>query len=196
MKEIIFFSHNKYKIKEILILFQKSNFNILSLNNFPKIKEPEETGSSFEENAKIKSKYGFKHLKLPCFADDSGICIRALGNLPGIESKRFLKENGSYEKTFKSIIDKTKKFNDRHAYFQTSISLTINYNKIIFFKGVIRGKISSEPKGDFGFHYDPIFIPEGYNKTFAEMSSDEKNKISHRSIATQKLKKYLLQSFN
>ena len=94
MEKIIFFSHNKYKIKEVLMLFQESNFNILSLNNFPKIKEPEETGSSFEENAKIKSKYGFKHLRVPCFADDSGICISALGNLPGIKSKRYLMEAG------------------------------------------------------------------------------------------------------
>jgi len=144
----------------------------------------------FEENAKIKSSYGYKKIKLPCFADDSGICIGALDNFPGIESKRFLKKNDDHKKTFKTIINKAKELSNFYAYFQTSVSLTFD-NETIFFKGVVRGKISSEPKGKYGFHYDPIFIPEGYNKTFAEMSSDEKNKISHRSIATQKLKKYL-----
>ena len=196
MKKVIFFSHNSHKINEITELFKGSNINVLSLKNFININEPEETGSSFKENSKIKSKYGFKHLRLPCFADDSGICISALGNLPGIKSKRYLMESGGFNKTFAKIINKTKKLSDSHAYFQTTIALTIDNNKTIFFNGIIKGNISSEPKGRGGFHYDPIFIPKGYNKTFAEMSSEEKNKISHRAIASKKLKKYLLELFN
>ena len=196
MKKIIFYSHNKNKIKEINKIFKQSGIEILSLNNFPNIKEVEECGSSFEENARIKSSYGFKNFKLPCFADDSGLCIKAFGNLPGIRSKRFIEESGSIEKAFKIIIDKTNKFSDRNAYFKTTISLTYNQNKTIFFDGIIKGRISLEPKGLYGFHYDPIFIPDGYDKTFAQMNLKEKNKISHRAIASQKLKKYLLKLVN
>ena len=196
MKKIIFFSHNKNKINEIIELFKGSNINVLSLKNFSNIKEPEEVGSSFKENSKIKSEYGFKHLRLPCFADDSGICISVFGNFPGIKSKRYLIKSGGPDKAFATIINKTKKLLDSRAYFQTSISLTVDHNKTIFFNGVIKGNISSEPKGEGGFHYDPIFIPNGTNKTFAQMPEEEKNKISHRAIATKKLKKYLLELFN
>ena len=196
MKKVIFFSHNRHKINEISKLFKGSNINVLSLKNFSNIKKPEENGSSFKENSKIKSRYGFKLLKLPCFADDSGICISALKNFPGIKSKRYLIESGGCDKAFTTIINKTKKFSDSRAYFQTSISLTIDHDKTFFFNGVIKGNISSKPKGGGGFHYDPIFIPKGYNKTFAEMSTEEKNKISHRAIAAKKLKKYLLHLFN
>ena len=127
---------------------------------------------------------------MPCFADDSGICIDALNNLPGIKSNRFQKENGGYEKTFKLIIDKakvTKKFN---AYFKTVISLTTDISTI-YFSGSISGKISASPLGSLGFGYDPIFIPRGSIKTFAQMTSVEKNKLSHRSAAIKKLKNYL-----
>ncbi len=195
MKKIIFFSHNNNKIKEIKKLFKSTKFNILTLHNFPNIAAPKETGSTFEENANIKSSYGYKKIKLPCFADDSGICINALDGFPGIKSKRFLKENDDHKKTFKSIIDKTKELSNFDAYFQTSVSLTFE-NKSIFFKGVIRGKISSEPRGRYGFDYDPIFIPKGYEKTFAEISLEEKNKISHRARAINKLKKFLISSLN
>ena len=196
MKKVIFFSHNKNKIKEVLNFFNKTNINILSLESFQNVTEINETGCTFEENAKIKSNYGYEKLKLPCFADDSGICISAMNNFPGIKSKRFLKKHSTYKKTFSNIIDETKKFSDNRAYFQTSIALTINQNNTIFFNGVIKGKISSKPKGKYGFHYDPIFIPNGYNKTFAEMSLEEKNKISHRAVAIGKLIKYLTQLFN
>ncbi len=195
MKKIIFFSHNNNKIKEIKKLFEETKINILTLHDFPNISIPKETGSTFEENAKIKSIYGYKKIKLPCFADDSGICISALGGLPGIKSKRFLKKNDDHKKTFKTIIDKAKELSNFNAYFQTSISLTFD-NESIFFKGVVHGKISFEPKGEYGFHYDPIFIPEGSEKTFGEMSINEKNKISHRARAINKLKKFLTKSFN
>ena len=175
MKKIIFFSHNDNKIKEVKKLFKDTEINILTLHSFPNISKPKETGSTFEENAKIKSSYGYKKIQLPCFADDSGICISALDDFPGIESKRFLKKNDDHKKTF--------------------VSLTFD-NKSIFFNGVVRGKISSKPRGKYGFHYDPIFIPEGSEKTFGEMSIEEKNKISHRARAINKLKKFLIKSLN
>ena len=195
MKKIIFFSHNDNKIKEVKKLFKETGINILTLHNFPNIAKPKETGSTFEENAKIKSSYGYKKIKLPCFADDSGICISALGGFPGIKSKRFLKKNDNHKTTFKTIISKAKELSNFNAYFQTSISFTFD-NKSIFFKGVVHGKISSEPRGKYGFHYDPIFIPKGSKKTFGEMSMKEKNKISHRACAINKLKKFLTKSFN
>ena len=195
MKKIIFFSRNNNKIKEVKKLFEEIKINILTLNDFPNISEPKETGSTFEENAKIKSSYGYEKLKLPCFADDSGICISALNNSPGIKSKRFLEKNNNHKKIFKTIIDKAKELSDFQAYFQTSISLTFN-NESIFFKGVIKGIISPEPRGRYGFHYDPIFIPKGNNKTFGEMTIEEKNKISHRASAIKKLTKFLIKSFN
>ena len=195
MKKIIFFSHNDNKIKEVKKLFEETGIDILTLHNFPNILEPKETGSTFEENAKIKSSYGYKKIGLPCFADDSGICISAFDNFPGIESKRFLKKNNDHKKTLKTIINKAKELSNFHAYFQTSVSLTFD-NESIFFKGVVHGKISSEPKGGYGFHYDPIFIPEGSEKTFGEMSIEEKNKISHRALAIGKLKKFLIKLLN
>ena len=195
MKKIIFFSHNDSKIKEVKKLFEETEINILTLYDFPNISKPNETGSTFDENAKIKSIYGYKKIKLPCFADDSGICIGALGGSPGIKSKRFLKINNDHKKTFKTIINKTKELSNFYAYFQTSVSLTFD-NQSIFFQGVVSGKISSEPRGKYGFHYDPIFIPEGSKKTFGEMTVEEKNKISHRARAIDKLKKFLIKSLN
>lgn len=196
LKKIIFFSHNKNKIKEITKLFQSSKINVMNLDDLSNIKIPKESGSTFEENANIKSSYGFKKFKLPCFADDSGICINALNGRPGINSKNFLNQNKNIDKILSFIIDKTKKISDDKAYFQTTISLTLNQSNTIFFTGIIKGKISQRPKGSFGFGYDPIFIPKGYSKTFGEMHIKEKNSISHRAIAINKLKKYLLNSLN
>ena len=121
MKEIIFFSHNKYKINEVINIFQNYNIKLLTLYDFPDIYNPEETGKTFKENAMIKSTFGFKFFGLPCFADDSGICISALNNLPGVKSKRFKIENGGFEKTFQIIINQTKIKKNYKAFFQTSI---------------------------------------------------------------------------
>ena len=192
MKELLFFSHNNYKIKEINFLFKNLNVKLLSLNDFPIIKEPVESGDTFEENAKIKALCGFKKFKTACFADDSGICIEALNFKPGIFSNRFQKECGGIKKAFELIIETVKSKNNKNAFFKSSICLIMSNKNIYYFEGVVKGKISLEPKGDFGFHYDPIFIPNGFQKTFGEMSPKQKNSISHRSIAFKKLKKFIL----
>ena len=192
MKEIVFFSHNKYKINEVKKILQDYKIKILTLYDFPKTYKPEETGKTFKENAVIKSTFGFKSFGLPCFADDSGICISALNNQPGVKSKRFQIENGGFKKTFKMIIHQTKIKKDYNAFFQTSIALTIDNQSSVYFDGVVSGKISKTPLGSQGFHYDPIFIPNGTNKTFAQMPEEEKNKISHRAIAIKKMKRFLL----
>ena len=191
MREILFFSNNKNKVTEVSQLFLLSTFKILSLKNFKKIVSPVESGDTFEENAKIKSIYGLEKFNLMCFADDSGICIDALNGKPGVNSKNYLEKNNNQSACLEKIIEKSKNQNVFSAFFQTTISLSVKKGQQVFFTGKINGNISKKIKGSFGFGYDPIFIPEGYNKTFAEMGSGEKNKISHRAIAIKKLLDYL-----
>ena len=191
MRQLLFFSNNKNKIIEIKKIFKKANLKLLSLSDVEIKNEPKENGQTFEENAKIKSVYGFKKTGIPCFADDSGICIEALNWKPGVRSKRFLNSFKNNEACFKSIIKNSRKNGKLNAYFKTSISLTIGNNKNIIFNGKIDGKISNQIKGGFGFGYDPIFIPKYSKKTLAELSTFKKNQISHRSIAITKLINFL-----
>jgi len=146
VKEIIFFSNNKNKCLEISKLFEDIPIKILSLNNFDKIKSPNESGLTFKENAKIKSSFGLQTFKKTCFADDSGICIEAMNNNPGIESKKFLETNNSTLDAFNlilSLVDKTKK---NKAFFQTSICLSLNVKEHVFFNGIVRGTITKNIK--------------------------------------------------
>ncbi len=191
MKQLLFFSNNKNKIFEIKKIFKKANLKLLSLSDVEIKNEPKENGQTFEENAKIKSDYGFNNTGIPCFADDSGICIEALNWKPGVRSKRFLNSFKNNEACFKSIIKSSRKNGKLNVYFKTSISLSINNIQNIVFNGKIDGIISKEVKGGFGFGYDPIFIPKYYKKTLAELSTKEKNEISHRSIAVTKLINFL-----
>ena len=191
MKDILFFSHNQKKIIEIKQIFKDSKIKIYDLNSFKKIKEPKETGATFSSNAKIKSKYGQQLFDMPCFADDSGFCVEALKNNPGVKSKRFLEKFSNNKKAFEYIISNVVKKRNNKAFFVTAISLTLKENHHITFLGKISGTVSLKPKGMNGFGYDPIFIPENNIKTFAEMSLEEKNVISHRKIAITKLKSFL-----
>jgi XTP/dITP diphosphohydrolase len=191
LKDILFFSHNQKKIIEIKQFFKDSKIKIYDLNSFKKIKEPKETGATFSSNAKIKSKYGQQLFDMPCFADDSGFCVEALKNNPGVKSKRFLEKFSNNKKAFEYIISNVVKKRNNKAFFVTAISLTLKENHHITFLGKISGTVSLEPKGTNGFGYDPIFIPENNIKTFAEMNLEEKNVISHRKIAITKLKSFL-----
>ena len=192
MKEILFFSNNKNKIKEILVLFKGIPNKIITLNDFKRISSPQETGHSFEDNARIKSTYGFLKFNKICFADDSGICIEALKGQPGVNSKDFLNSLKSKDSLFNKIITAASNKKNYLAYFQTSICLTISNDTSLIFNGRINGTISTQIRGLDGFGYDPIFIPKGYKNTFAQMSIEEKNKVSHRAVAIKKLKKYLI----
>ena len=191
MKNLLFFSHNLKKILEVESIFHYKDVKINSLKSFEKIKEPNENGLSFAENAKIKSSFGLKTFHIPCFADDSGICVEAIKNKPGIKSKRFLDKFTTNKNAFDHIISNVIKAKNDKAFFKTAICLSIKKNHHIVFEGKINGKISTKPRGSNGFGYDPIFIPEGYKKTFAEMSIKEKNKISHRKIALMKMESFL-----
>jgi len=191
LKDILFFSHNQKKIIEVKQIFKDSKITVSDLNSFEKIKEPKETGKTFALNAQIKSKYGQKLFNIPCFADDSGFCVEALNNNPGVKSKRFLEKFSNNKKAFDYIISNVIKKKNNKAFFVTAISLTLKKNHHIIFLGKINGTVSLEPKGINGFGYDPIFIPENNFKTFAEMDLKEKNIISHRKIAISKLKSFL-----
>ena len=191
MKDILFFSHNQNKIIEVKQIFKERKIKFYDLNSFEKIKEPKETGDTFSSNAKIKSSYGQKLFNMPCFADDSGFCVEALKNNPGVKSKRFLEKFSNNKKAFEYIISNVIRKKNNKAFFVTAISLTLKENHHIIFLGRINGTVSLEPKGIKGFGYDPIFIPENHTKTFAEMNLEEKNTISHRKIAITKLKSFL-----
>ena len=191
MKDIIFFSHNQKKIIEVKQIFKNSKVRVLNLNSFEKIKEPKETGDTFASNAKIKSKYGQKLFNMPCFADDSGFCVEALKNNPGVKSKRFLEKFSNKQETFDNIISNVIKKKNNKAFFVTAICLTLKENHHVVFLGRVNGTVSIKPKGTNGFGYDPIFVPENHTQTFAEMSLKEKNIISHRKIAITKLKSFL-----
>ena len=191
MKDILFFSHNQKKIIEVKQIFKDSRIKVFDLNSFEKIKEPKETGDTFASNAKIKSKYGQKVFNIPCFADDSGFCVEALKNNPGVKSKRFLEKFSNKKKAFEYIISNVIERKNNKAFFVTAICLTLKDNHHIVFLGRVNGTVSLKPKGTNGFGYDPIFVPENYTRTFAEMSLEEKNIISHRKIAITKLKSFL-----
>ena len=191
MKNLLFFSHNDKKILEIKKIFNLKNITIHNLKSFKKIKEPNENGLSFAENAKIKSSFGLKNFNIPCFADDSGICIQAIKNRPGIKSKRFLDRFETNGHAFEHIISNVIKNKNDRAFFKTAICLSVKKNHHIIFEGSVNGRISKKPRGLNGFGYDSIFIPDGYKKTFGEMSPKEKNKISHRKIALSKMESFL-----
>ena len=191
MRDILFFSHNQKKIIEVKQIFKDSKIKVFDLNSFEKIKEPRETGDTFASNAKIKSKYGQKVFNIPCFADDSGFCVESLKNNPGVKSKRFLEKFSNKKKAFEYIISNVIEKKNNKAFFVTAICLTLKDNHHIVFIGRVNGTVSLKPKGNNGFGYDPIFVPENYTRTFAEMSLEEKNVISHRKIAITKLKSFL-----
>ena len=191
MKNILFFSNNTNKLREIKDLLKNLLITVLSPNDLGIDFEPKEVGKSFSENAKIKSIYGYKNTSIPCFGDDSGISIEALGWKPNIFSKKFISSFNNEKECFKYIIDKVKRSGKNRAYFQTSICLTLKNKYHIVFEGRVDGTISNTPRGYNGFGYDPIFMPMGYSKTFGEFNKNEKNKLSHRSIAINKLINFL-----
>lgn len=187
IKKIVLATSNKNKVKEIEYIL-----NGVQILEMPKeIGEIEENGKTFFDNALIKAKQVYQYTKVPTMADDSGLCINSLDGKPGIYSARYGGENLSYNEKITLLLEELKNKKDRTAYFTTAIILILNDEYYIEVEGRINGTIIENPKGSNGFGYDPIFIPDGYNKTFAEMTKEEKNNISHRSIAINKLKEIL-----
>tara|TARA_B100000575_G_scaffold286999_1_gene284601 strand:- start:887 stop:1468 length:582 start_codon:yes stop_codon:yes gene_type:complete len=191
LRKLLFFTNNNNKLVEVNQLFKDLKTELILPSKFNFFDEPEETGYTFAENAKIKSSFGYKNFGVECFAEDSGICIEALGWKPGVYSKRFLNRFKDNFRCFENIIDRVKVTGKVRAYFQTSVCLTLNKNYHLVFEGKVKGTISKKIRGKSGFGYDPIFIPDGELKTFSQMSKMQKNKTSHRSIAINKLINFL-----
>jgi len=187
MKKILIGTHNKGKFKEIAYLISKKYKKISPIPL--KIKSPKETGKTFLSNSKLKAQFFSKFVDYPVISDDSGICIKALNNMPGIYSARLAKKYGGFFKAMKFILKKLEKKKNRTATFVCSLSFKDTSNKITSVEGKINGKISNRILGKKGFGYDPIFIPNNEKITFGQMNKLKKIKIDHRFIAFQKLKK-------
>ena len=188
MNALVFATNNAHKTAEVRGLLAPQ-YEILNLTDIGCLVDIPETGTSFAENASLKSSYVSEHFKLDCFADDSGLEVEALNNEPGIFSARYSGSRGD-ELNLNYLLSKMDGINNRKARFKTVISLLLKGENYIF-EGVINGQLRTEPVGSSGFGYDPIFEPEGYTQTFAEMTMAEKNRISHRAIAMQKLIEFL-----
>ncbi|MHC8948147.1 RdgB/HAM1 family non-canonical purine NTP pyrophosphatase [Sphingobacterium hungaricum] len=186
--KILFATNNLHKLEEVQAIIG-NQFDIQTLEEVGLYEDIPETGDTFEANAKQKSDYLVDKLNMDCFADDSGLEIDALHGEPGVYSARY---SGSRDmgKNIELVLQKMEGITDRSARFRTVISLQLNAQNY-FFEGAIEGTIINSKVGTKGFGYDPIFIPNGYDKTFAEMSADEKNSISHRAIAVKKLAEFL-----
>lgn len=186
--ELVFASNNQHKVEEVQAIIG-SNIKLKSLNDIECHDEIPETGDTFVENAGQKSRFVFDRYHLDCFADDSGLEIDALNGEPGVHSAHY---SGSrdFQENINLVLKRLEGKTDRKARFKTVISLIIGGSEHLF-EGIIEGKISSQQSGQKGFGYDPIFIPEGYDISFAEMSAEEKNKISHRAKAMEKLIQFL-----
>ena len=186
---LVFATQNQHKIEEVRQLLPKG-INVLSLKEIDCHDNIPETANTLEGNAQIKADFVTNKYNLPCFADDTGLIIDALNGAPGVYSARYSGPKGDSEENINKVLREMNNKSNRSARFITVVALN-TANTTHFFKGIVEGHISMERMGDKGFGYDPIFIPKGYDISFAQMSLDEKNKISHRGQALHLLIDYL-----
>jgi len=189
MQHLVFATNNAHKLEEVAAKIE-GRIKLLNLTDIGCIEEIDETGNTFRENASLKSRFIYDKYHINCFGDDSGLEIEALNGEPGVFSARYAGEHGNHAANIDKTLAALKNITNRKANFRTVISLIWNGEEH-FFEGVINGTIRNERSGTQGFGYDPIFQPDGYDKTFAEMSLAEKNKISHRAIAMADLLDFL-----
>ena len=191
--KIVFATNNKHKLEEIKDILGK-DFEIVSLAEIGCHEDIPETGLTLEENARQKSTYIVEHYNHDCFADDTGLEVDSLNGEPGVHSARYAEgTDHDSEANMRKLLSKMSSVKDRTARFRTVISLIINGVEHQF-EGRVEGRIATEKHGKEGFGYDPIFIPEGYDKSFAELGEEVKNQISHRARAVKKLAEYLSSS--
>ena len=190
--KLVFATNNLNKLKEVQEMLSNS-IEILSLNDISCFDEVDETETTLDGNAKLKANYITQKFGYNCFADDTGLEVDGLEGKPGVYSARFAGEPCNSEKNIQKVLSELENKTNRKAQFRTVICLNIDENQYLF-EGTCKGEILTRKKGEKGFGYDPIFKPEGYSTSFAEMSSEEKNKISHRGIAIQKLVQFLKKS--
>lgn len=187
--DIIFATHNKHKAAEARAI-AGSKWNLQSLLDIGCNTDIPETSDTLQGNALQKAQFVVDHYHANCFADDTGLEINALDGRPGVFSARYAGEQCSFQDNVNKVLQEMKGVSNRKACFKTVIALILD-GETHFFEGRIDGQITTEQHGTGGFGYDPIFQPNGYDKTFAELDAEEKNKISHRGIAMQKLMEYL-----
>ena len=192
MKEkLVFATNNAHKLEEISNILGKK-IELLSLKDIQCIADIPETAESLEGNAMQKAEYIFQHFGLNCFADDTGLEVEALDGAPGVYSARYAGSGHDSEANMKKLLENLQGVTNRKAQFRTAICLIMNGEKQLF-EGICKGHIIEEKRGGAGFGYDPIFVPEGYEQTFAELGNDIKNKISHRAKAVEMLCDFLKQ---
>ncbi len=190
MREIVFATNNQHKLDEIRKITE-GRLRILGLADIGCREEIEETGSTLEENALIKARFVREKYGYDCFADDTGLEVEALDGAPGVYSSRYAGAGCNPVDNMDKLLAALQGVKNRAAQFRTVIALVINGEEHLF-DGVIKGKIIEEKRGTTGFGYDPIFMPDGYDRTFAELGNEVKNRISHRALAMEKLVDFLL----
>ena len=187
--KLVFATNNQHKLKEVSQILG-NNIELLSLKDINCDVDIPETADTLEGNALLKAKFVHQHFGLDCFADDTGLEIEALNNEPGVYSARYAGEDKDFKANMEKALAELQGVENRKARFRTVISLILN-NREYMFEGIINGKIIEEERGEAGFGYDPIFMPDGYDKTFAELGDEIKNHISHRALAVNKLSEFL-----
>ena len=191
--KLVFATNNKHKLDEIRAILG-DKIELLSLNDINCHDDIPETADTLQGNALIKARYIYDKFGVNCFADDTGLEVDSLGGEPGVYSARYPGEECDPKAKMNKLLDNLTGKIDRNAQFRTVIALIIDGEEKLF-EGNVKGIISNEKMGDAGFGYDPIFIPEGFSESFAQMRSEMKNSISHRYRATEKLCKYLKENY-
>jgi XTP/dITP diphosphohydrolase len=192
MNKIIFASQNKGKVKEVVHILFDLNIEIISLADLNEQIEIIEDGDSFEANALIKAKQVYNKFKLPTIADDSGLVVKQLNGAPGIYSARYAGKDGNDKTNNKKLLEELKSYPEPHIAKFVCAAVYFDGQEHHTAVGEFKGRIIDEEKGNYGFGYDPLFVPDGYSITSAEMKPELKNSISHRFNAFNKLKKYFL----
>lgn len=187
--KIVFATNNTHKLSEVRAVLG-DGFELVTLREVGITEDIPETGATLDENASIKARYVYERTGLDCFADDTGLEVEALNGAPGVHSARYATDGHDFAANNRKLLRELNGITNRRARFRTVISL-IRGGEELQVEGIVRGTIATEESGNEGFGYDPLFIPEGYDHTFADMSADEKNAISHRGRAVAELVKAL-----
>lgn len=189
MRKLVFSTNNEHKLEEVRAKLGKY-YQIISLKDLGDDTDVPETGDTLEENAMIKADYLWNTYQVNCFADDTGLEVEALDNAPGVYSARYAGEHKSSEDNVAKLLKELEGKENRRARFRTVIALIMGGKRYLF-EGKIEGTITTSPKGTSGFGYDPVFQADGYDKTFAELTLEDKNNISHRAKAVEQLVLFL-----
>ena len=191
--KLVFATNNKHKLQEVRDIVG-DRVEVLSLADIGCYDDIPETADTLQGNALIKARHIYEKYGLDCFADDTGLEVEALDGAPGVYSARYAGEECDSEANMQKLLQNLTGKTNRNAQFRTVIALIINGEEKLF-NGIVKGAIATEKKGDSGFGYDPVFVPEGYSESFAQMSSEMKNSMSHRFRATQQLGEYLKENY-